>query len=398
MVWLHPKKKEIIGAGRIINLMIQSFSISVFFIFIIFSNAISADFELQGQASAWATSNPEKSTQVGIRYIPVFSLGEHINQGCLIDAEFSFNGYGSGLFHSLDSIETSGDIKPYRMWLRFSSSQYEVRIGLQKINFGSAMLLRPLMWFDSIDPRDPLQLTDGVYGILGRYYFLNNANIWLWGLYGNDEIRGWEIFASDKNKPEYGGRMQVPLFTGEIAVTYHHRQIDLRNSPIPQSLSSKTNLPENRIGLDGKWDIGIGVWFEGVIIHRELDYDQLKYQRLMNLGVDYTFDLGNGLNAVGEYFTLQTSDKAFSSGEKVSLNAVSLAYPVSLLDNLTATVYYDWENDNWYRFINWQRSYDNWSLYFMGFWNPDQFQIYQNQPGDNLYAGKGLQLMIVYNH
>ena len=86
-----------------------------------------------------------------------------------------------------------------------------VRGGLQKINFGSANLLRPLMWFDQIDPRDPLQLTDGVWGILGRYYFLNNANIWVWGLIGNDQRKGWEVIPSVKNKPEFGFRVQMPI-------------------------------------------------------------------------------------------------------------------------------------------------------------------------------------------
>ena len=65
------------------------------------------------------------------------------------------------------------------------NNKLHIEPGLQKINFGSATMLRPLMWFDQVDPRDPLQLTDGVWGVLGRYYFLNNANIWLWGLYGN---------------------------------------------------------------------------------------------------------------------------------------------------------------------------------------------------------------------
>lgn len=35
------------------------------------------------------------------------------------------------------------------------------------------------MRFDQVDPRDPLKLTDGVRGLLGRYCFLNNADIWL---------------------------------------------------------------------------------------------------------------------------------------------------------------------------------------------------------------------------
>ena len=56
----------------------------------------------------------------------------------------------------------------------------ENRLGLQKIDFGSALLIRPLQWFNQIDPRDPLRLTNGVYGILFRQYFNDNSNIWLW--------------------------------------------------------------------------------------------------------------------------------------------------------------------------------------------------------------------------
>ena len=356
--------------------------------------------DLQGQMSAWMTINPEQSfeTQIGLRYIPELFIEKNIFKKYSINSEISLNTYGSGLIHSFDDIDTDGKLKPYRMWLRFSSSQFEVRAGLQKINFGSATLLRPLMWFDRIDPRDPLQLTDGVYGLLGRYYFLNNANIWLWGLYGNDETKGWEVIPSDKKKIEYGGRIQVPLFTGEIAVSYHHRKANLQNQAFAAFLSSKNQIPEDRFGLDGKWDIGIGLWFEGVLIQQDVDIARLRYQRLINVGLDYTFELGNGLNMLGEYFTLETSEKAFGSGEGISFSAVSFNYPLSLLDNLTAMIYYDWEQENWYRFINFQRTLDNWSFYLMGFWNPAQFQIYQNQQGKNLFAGKGLQVMVVFNH
>ncbi|MCK7489842.1 MAG: ABC transporter ATP-binding protein [Anaerotruncus sp.] len=39
-----------------------------------------------------------------------------------------------------------------------------------------------MMWFDTIDPRDPLQLTDGVYALLLRYYTRGNANFWAWAM------------------------------------------------------------------------------------------------------------------------------------------------------------------------------------------------------------------------
>ena len=356
------------------------------------------EIDIKGQVSGWVVINPDIATQTGLRYIPDWLLGTVIDN-YVVDSEISFNMYGTAqFFHTSDSIYTSHDLNDYRLWLRLSASQYEVRIGLQKINFGSAMLLRPLMWFDSIDPRDPLQLTDGVYGILGRYYFLNNTNIWLWALYGNDQIRGWEIFISDKNKPEYGVRLQLPLYTGEIAATYHHRYIDPVKSPLGQLSTSQTSVPENRIGFDGKWDIEVGFWLEGVLIYRDLSNDKFTYQRQTNVGLDYTFDIGNGLGAITEYFTMRISDKAFGAGQGISLTAFSLNYPIGVLDNLTGMVYYDWDNKNCFRFISWQRTYDNWRFYLMGFWNPDHYQLFQTGMENNLFVGKGLQLLVVFNH
>jgi hypothetical protein len=129
-----------------------------------------------------------------------------------------------------------------------------------------------------------------------------------------------------------------------------------------------------------------------------LTYDQLSYQRQTNVGVDYTFDIGNGLGAIAEHFTLCTSKKAFVSGQGVSMTALSLNYPIGLLDDLTGMIYYDWDNKNGYRFISWQRKYDNWSFYLMCFWNPDQYQLFQTSTINNLYAGKGLQILVVFNH
>src|SRR6056297_139890 len=118
------------------------------------------------------------------------------------------NAWGALSYSSENEITTDQQISPYRLWAKLSGNQFELRAGLQKINFGSARMIRPLMWFDRMDPKDPLQLTSGVYGLLGRYYFLNNANIWAWALYGNNETKGLEIVPSVKNSFEYGGRVQ----------------------------------------------------------------------------------------------------------------------------------------------------------------------------------------------
>jgi hypothetical protein len=365
-----------------------------------YSQGLSQQVELSGQLAGWMVTNPGQSfqSQIGLRYIPEFSLEKNFQEKFSFGSELSFNSYGSGDIYPFDSINTGGKIKPYRMWLRFTTPRFEVRAGLQKINFGSATFLRPLMWFDRIDPRDPLQLTDGVYGVLTRYYFLNNSNIWLWGLYGNKDTKGWEFIPSHKKKVEYGGRIQVPLYTGEIAATWHHRQANLKNVDFSEPVSSKDIVPENRFGIDGKWDIEIGLWFEGVITHQDLDLTENVYKRFFNLGWDYTFELGNGLNVMNEFFVFDVSDKAFGGGEGASFSALSINYPLSIIHNISAIMYYDWDNKDIYRFINWQWQFDNWSLYVMGFWNPEKFQIYQNLRENTFFTGKGLYLMAVFNH
>lgn len=363
--------------------------------------AFSQTLGLHGQLSGWATSSPDESliSQAGLRYIPDILVEKTFDNHFKADAEISLNTDATGLFNGRENTKFEGQLKPYRVWVRFSGDQFETRLGLQKINLGSATLFRPLMWFDRIDPRDPLRLTDGVYGLLLRYYFLNNANIWFWGLYGNDEIKGWEVAPTTEQSVEYGGRVQTPLFKGEVGLTYHHRQADFTPTALPlDRIHDVTSVPEDRLGLDGKWDIGVGLWFEGALIHQKTDFPGIKYRRLWTVGVDYTFGVGNGLSAVGEYFNSESADQAFSSGEGQSFSALSMNYPLGLVDNVSAILYYDWENQDWYRTVTWQRTYDNWSFYLIGFWNPEELRLNPNQTGNNPFAGKGLQFMVVFNH
>jgi len=354
----------------------------------------------KGLFSVWLFDNFERSsdTQLGGRFIPEFSLGQQVSDSFSVDAELSLNAYGIAEFPSSKDIQTEAEIKPYRFWLRLSSSRFEARLGLQKINFGSASLLRPLMWFDSLDPRDPLQLTDGVYGLLVRYYFQNNANIWAWWLYGNETPKGWESIATAKDTAEFGGRVQIPLWSGELAMTYHYRQLELVPEPeVPIPLTGE-RVPESRIGLDGKWDLGVGLWFEGTLTHLETDFVPHPWQRAYALGADYTIGLGNGLNIMAEHLRLDRSESALGPGNGADFSALFLRYPMSVFVDLTAIFYYDWKGKEFYRFLSWQRTYDRWRFNIIAFWNPDEFLIYPTQAGANPFSGKGIQLMVVYNY
>ena len=147
-----------------------------------FNGQLSA-FHLSKIESPWQTAN-------SLRYIPELKFTTPVSKEWKFDAEASANADARLNYTFGDTLHGSVKLKPYRIWGRFSSERFEVRAGLQKINFGSATLLRPLMWFDHMDPRDPLQLTDGVYAVLGRYFFQNNANIWLWGLLPGKTAKG----------------------------------------------------------------------------------------------------------------------------------------------------------------------------------------------------------------
>jgi hypothetical protein len=354
----------------------------------------------KGLISVWLFDNFKQSsdTRLGGRFMPEFSLKQPLSASFSLDGELSINGFGSARFRSLEDIQTEGKIKPYRLWLRLSTSRFEARLGLQKINFGSATLLRPLMWFDSLDPRDPLQLTDGVKALLVRYYFQNNVNIWAWGLYGNDTPKGWESVGTAKKTPEYGGRIQLPVLTGELALTYHRRQVDLvGGQELPVPLAAE-RVAESRIGLDGKWDVGIGLWFEGTLTHQESAVLFQPWQRAATLGADYTFGLGNGLYLMAEHLRLVRGESAFGRGDAADVSALLLRYPASVFVDLAAIFYYDWKGREFYRFLSWQRTYDRWRFNIIAFWNPDAFLIYPAQPGANPFSGTGIQLMVVFNY
>jgi hypothetical protein len=358
-------------------------------------NSQSTDFT--GQLSTWANFSDQawSQTQLGLRYIPSVSFEKYISEEDKISTDIALNLTISGFPDSLESFRKYSEMKAYRIWLRYASAQYEVRAGLQKINFGSAALIRPLMWFERMDPRDPLRLARGVYGILFRYYFLDNTNIWCWGLFGNSGTKGWEIQPTSDRSPEYGARIQTPFLNGELAISYHHRDVSSM-----QNSESDTKFAENRIAVDGKWDYEVGFWFETVYMNQRWSENSLNHTHNLNIGIDYTFPIGNGIHLLSEYFISTKSAQFMDSGPTMKMFAVLADYSLGLLDYLMTIFFYDLVNQNLYRYISWQRMYDNWSFYFNVYWNPE-FNVLGNineLSALRATSGLGLQIMVVFNH
>jgi len=348
--------------------------------------AAAIEYDLRGQVSAYhleARNEGERVYSTGIRYIPLLELLQETGGGNFIDLEASLNAWAAS------GIVDDHDIELYRLKLRFASARTETRLGLQTINFGPGFLLRPLRWFDRLDPRDPLRLTNGVYALRFSYVAQNNANIWLWGLYGNDEPKGFELMPTSDDRPEFGGRLQIPVGPGEIALTLHNRKAQ-------PPLRFLHKIDETRFALDGRWDIEIGIWFEAMLQRQGSEDLETTWTQMLMVGSDYTFGIGSGLHLLIEHMAVAvTTDFPLSAwDEDAHMTAVMLGYPVGYLDYIQAIGYYDWESDDYYQFLSWQRSWDNLSINLSLFHNPMQV----DQGLQATAGGTGGQILLMYNH
>jgi hypothetical protein len=102
---------------------------------------------------------------------------------------------------------------------------------------------------------------------------------------------------------------------------------------------------------------------------------------------------------LGEHLHLNFSDEFIAGYDTYNFTAITANYSLGLLDQLVTFVYYDWENHDLFRYLSWRRIYDNWSFYTNFFWNSGQSSVlsFQNR-NDFFNTGKGLQLLVVYNH
>jgi hypothetical protein len=206
----------------------------------------------------------------------------------------------------------------------------------------------------------------------------------------------WETGKTNQQYPEFGGRFQSPLGGGETAFTYHYRIADTREFDSPSIAFDEVS--ENRFGIDGKWDVGVGLWFEAAWITKSKNVGSLTNQQIINAGMDYTFGIGNGLNMVFEQLVFSSDRKPFIFSANYWFSGLAASYPVSIFDNLQAIIYYDWMNNSFYNFINWGKQFNKFDFNLMAYWNPENYNMPAQNTDRMLYGGKGLQVMVVYNH
>ncbi|KAF5041040.1 MAG: hypothetical protein KBB33_01940 [Candidatus Cloacimonetes bacterium] len=288
----------------------------------------------------------EQQKSLGALWAMDLSAGQNLGKVSM-QAEYSlYSRFHSEWDGSHDATMTADT---YRASISCSLPQAELRIGLQRLNFGSAQILRPLQWFDSLDPLDPHQYTKGVDAALLRINWLNNANLWIWGIRGDPAPKGSEVIGSKEDTIEFGGRFQHPTPIGEAALSLHHRELAVGS--------------EERAGIDLRMDYLMGLWLEASLSRFSVVRYVPKYLVSATIGSDYTIDAGNGLALMLEQMVVSSAPQGLDElSEERVMSALMASYPLGILDSLKALGTYDWSVLELSLGASWIRTYDYISL------------------------------------
>lgn len=363
--------------------MKKNIVIVLFVVFCYVLSGITCDFKnsLTINGSLFEKSSSQRY-HLNVDYKPNFFLTIFQHDKYSIDTEQVANlmfSYGK----STEKVIRDIDYNLYRSWLRLLAPQYELRLGRQKINFGPSQILRPLKWFDTINPTDPTQTSKGVDALLGRYYFLNNTNLWLWAINPEKKKLLTPETVMKTKAIEFGGRIQYPFKYCEAALTYHHRTFE--NSDFST---------ENRFGLDCRWDWEIGFWFE-TMISRFSGQDTTYFSHFFTGGADYTFNIGNGLGVLAEhmFYSKSTQNLPEPFAESYA-TAILITYPINLFDSTKFIVSYDWISENFSYFASYGKNYDYVNMYINVMGYPDATDHATTDYGQE---GKSVQLLVEIN-
>ena len=329
-----------------------------------------------------------------VGYIPTLSFYPQYEWANGFDFEIAYNSQSQfdGLIGTGDKgSNINGDL--HRLWGRYSSDRIEFRYGLQKIAFGPGLILRPLMWFDTINQKDPTSQTEAVTAVRLRYFSKYDITYW-----------GWVIHPEDADLRASGGRVEFPIRKlGNFGLSYHHRpkytgMVVPDNSGLPLVFPTSA---EDRYGIDFRADKVIGFWAEATVAKSSKDEFIKQFDRdMFMIGGDYTIPLGNGVYMLTEFMVNKIKPKAKPNDEQNEISAFLINYPISMLDSGSLIIEYDWEHKRYFNFLRLSRTYDNYIFNLLLFSNPERSDFIKEEIefAGLTGFGKGMQLMVIFNH
>ena len=182
------------------------------------------------------------------------------------------------------------DVNFFRAWLRLDNGRLKFRGGRQKILFGSGAIYRPLGFFDNRNITGVIPQTRGVDGVRITQFQSDT------GL-----VEGWLVPARKDSALIVGLRGEMLLEEAEVGVVFqYHPKSDLDELP-------SFDQEMVQMGYHIKGESEIGFWNESRLDLEMKPSSPVRFDTVM--GVDYTFDVGEGLHVLAEYFlTTQQND------------------------------------------------------------------------------------------
>jgi len=185
------------------------------------------------------------------------------------------------------------DVDFFRAWLRMGNEKINLRGGRQKILFGAGAIFRPLGFFDTRNVTGVVPQTRGVDGVRGTYFFDDTTS-----------LQGWVVPGNLEDNLIAGMRWEGVIAGQEAGfVVQYHPETNLED--LPQFTQELVQL-----GYHIKGEKNIAYWNESRLdIEQKDGGDPLRFDTV--LGADYTFNIGEGLHFLVEYF-LSKREKRFS--------------------------------------------------------------------------------------
>jgi len=208
------------------------------------------------------------------------------------------------------------DVDFFRAWLRLDHGNFKIRGGRQKILFGSGFVFRPLGFFDTRDVTGVVPETRGVDGVRTTYFFDETTS-----------VESWLVPAKRNESVVWGMRGEALLGNVETgAVIQYHPKTDLEEL-------ADFNQDMWQAGFYFKGEKAVGYWNESRLdVENNRGNHPVRFDTVF--GVDYTFDVGEGLHVLTEYF-LSVRERQFTQtdlqGDRtVQQLAVLLDQPVGI--------------------------------------------------------------------
>ncbi len=185
------------------------------------------------------------------------------------------------------------DVDFFRAWARLSTENLELRAGRQQILFGAGSLFRPLGFYDNRVISSVFPQTVGV-----------DSFRLTWHSDETTTFQSWLVPAKSESRMIVGGRWEGLIGGMETGVAFQYHPVsDLRNL-------ANFDKELTQFGYHVKGELEVGFWNE-TRFDLESNFGESLIRVDSVFGTDYTFDLGQGLHVLLEYF-ISSTEKGFS--------------------------------------------------------------------------------------